>query len=153
MITLLCPRRVLFPLMALCALLSATAQAQGRHMGQQMGRDGMEVVGPRMMMDADEMCPMVSGPALHGYPWRMNLTDDQRKQAEQIFDHARTRIRANHEQMIAAQAKLRDALNKPKRDRAEIMNAYREVEQLRARSFEYHLDAQQQFDQLTVPAK
>lgn len=132
---------------ALFALLSASAaHAQP---GPHMGRGMMDGAGPRMMWDMDEACPMGgSGPYLHGYPWRMNLNDDQRKRADEIFDKARTRTRANQEQMIAAQTRLRDALNKPKRDRNEIMNAYREVETLRLRNFETSLDAQIEFDQL-----
>ena len=132
--------------LALCALLAAPlAHAQS---GPYMGRGMMDGPGPRMMMDMDEACPMSASPYLHGYPWRMNLTDDQRKRADEIFDKARTRMKANRDQMMTAQNRLRDALNNPKRDRNEIMNAYREVEQLRSRNFEYSLDAQLEFDQL-----
>lgn len=129
-------------------LASPLAQAQIAQMPPHMARGMMDTVGPRMMMDAEDMCPMTGGPYLHAYPWRMNLTDAQRAQAEQIFEKARTRLRANRDVMLTAQNRLRDALNKPKRDRAEIMNAYREVEQLRARQFEANLDAQIEFEQM-----
>ncbi|MEY3200553.1 MAG: hypothetical protein RIR70_103 [Pseudomonadota bacterium] len=143
-------RSRLVKIVAPCALaalfVSAPAHAQG---GSYMGRGMMEGAGPRMMWGVDEACPMSgSGPTMHGYPWRMNLTDDQRRQADEIFDRARTRSRALEEQMSAAQSRLRDALNRPKRDRNEIMNAWREVETLRARNFENNLDAQLAFDQL-----
>jgi Spy/CpxP family protein refolding chaperone len=133
--------------LALCALITASAaQAQG---GPYMGRGMMDSSGPRMMWGVDDTCPMGgSTPYMHGYPWRMNLTDDQRKQADEIFDRARTRSRALQEQMAAAQARLRDALNNPKRDRTEIMNAWRETEALRARNFENNLDAQLEFDRV-----
>jgi len=133
--------------LALCALFSsplAHAQPAGH-----MGRGMMEGAGPRMMWDMGETCPMGgSGPYMHGYPWRMNLNEEQRRRADEIFDKTRTRTRAHQEQMMTAQNRLRDALNKPKRDREEIMNAYRELEQLRMRNFETNLDAQFEFDQM-----
>lgn len=130
------------PLVLLALTLPLIAHAQPRY------HERMMEGGPRMMWDADEACMMGGGPYLHGYPWRMNLTEAQRAEADKIFDQARTRQRANREQMVAAQAKLREAMNKPKRDRDEIMNAWREIERIRARDFETNLDAQLEFDRL-----
>lgn len=142
-------------LAALCAaaLIPTLAHAQaGQHMGAPRGAPmgqpmHMTPMGPHMMWGMDDTCPMAE-PRLQSYPWRTPMTDAQREKAEQIYDKAQTRQRAQYEQLRAAQTRLRDALNAPKRDRTAIMNAYREVERLRQQQFETNLDAQQEFDQL-----
>jgi Spy/CpxP family protein refolding chaperone len=101
-----------------------------------------------MMMDPGDLCPMEGGPSLHGYPWRMRLTDTQREQAEKIMDRSRTRLSALREQKQAAQARLREALSASNRNQPEIMQAYREAATLREREFEIQLETQREFDQL-----